>query len=540
VLIETVQPTTLDPRRWYTLGALALATFMAIMGISMINVALPVLGTSFRAPFADLQWVSASYTLVAASFSVLAVRIGDIYGRKRVFLIGVAAFALGSLLCALAGSIGIVIAGRAVMGLGSAIIVPVSLAIISVTFVGSELSLAIGIYGSISIGLVIGPVLGGWLVQSFNWQAVFWLNVGAGAIALLGVIVFAQESREEGTERHIDVPGALCSIGMFFFLVLALVQGQSWGWTSGRTLGSFAASLVFLPLFIAVELRTVRRGHEPLMDLTPFRIVAFDVALMATVVVNACFAGFLFLFAVLLEGPLGYDALSAGLRYMPLMVGFVLIAPVLSAHEARLGPRLLYTAGFGAFAVGTLLLTRLTPGDDWAVLIPGLLIAGIGCAVIQLESVLGAVAAVPARLSTMASGASAVLRQVGSSIGVAVFGSILTNHYGAALPGALHGAGVPAPLSGSLLRGAAANVNAAGRLLPGLPAGAADLVRHATHTAFVGAFNDTARVVAVVLVVMLLVALPFGRKARESVTMEGATAADDYLTVAPMDKGLAG
>ncbi len=310
---------------------------------------------------------------------------------------------------------------------------------------------------------------------------------------------------------HLDVAGAACSVAALFLLVLGLIKGQEWHWTSGRTLASFAGAAASLALFVLVELRTMRQGREPLMDLSPFRIPAFDVAMLATLVTNAAFGGFLFMLSLLLEGPLGYGALDTGLRYMPLMVGFVLVGPLAGRLASRLGPRVLYSAGFGLFACGVLLLTRLTPADDWTVLIAGLLLTGMGCAVTQVESVLGAVESVPARLSTMASGASGALRQVGSSLGVALFGSVLSNRYGDALPGALAHAGVPAGISARLLPSAGANVDAAGRLLPGLPTQIAGYIQRATHGTFVTAFDDTARVVAVVLAVMLLAALPVGR-----------------------------
>ena len=234
--------------------------------------------------------------------------------------------------------------------------------------------------------------------------------------------------------------------------------------------------------------------------------------MFATLVTNAGFAGFLFLLALLLQGPLGYDALGSGLRYVPLMAGFVLVAPLVSRFEPQLGPRLLLGAGFALFAAGTLMLTRLTAADDWAVLIPGMIVAGIGCAIAQMETILGALASVPPSRRTMASGASAAFRQVGSSIGVALFGSILTNHYGGALPGSLAAARVPSRLAGDLLRGARVRVNSAGRLLPGMPATVARKVQQATHHAFVGAFNDTARFTALLLAGTLVIAVAIARR----------------------------
>ena len=405
-----------DPRRWYTLIALVLSAFLAAMSISIINVALPEIGRTFSTSFSDLQWVSTAYTLVAASLTILAVKLGDIFGRKRLFLVGVAGFTLGSLLCALAQSVTLVIAGRALMGLGGAIILPVALAIITVTFIGEELSTAVGIFSLSTISLVIGPILGGSLVQAFNWRSVFWLNVVLGVGVLLACLMLLNESRKEGADRRIDVPGALFSIAMSFFLVLGLIKGQEWGWMGGKTLGSFAAAIGALILFVLTEARLMARGREPLMNLTPFRSATFNVAIFATIVVNAGFAGFLFLLALLLQGPLGYDALGSGLRYVPLMVGFLFVSPMVSRFEPRLNPRLLYRAGFGLFVVGTLLLTRLSARDDWNVLIPGLLIAGVGCAIAQIETILGAVVAVPLSLTTMASGTSAAFRQVGSSM----------------------------------------------------------------------------------------------------------------------------
>ena len=260
---------------------------------------------------------------------------------------------------------------------------------------------------------------------------------------LLACLMLLNESRKEGADLRIDVPRALFSIAMFFFLVLGLIKGQEWGWTGGKTLGSFAAAISALILLVLTEAQLMARGREPLMKLTPFQSATFNVAIFATIVVNAGFAGFLFLLALLLQGPLGYDALGSGLRYVPLMVGFLFVSPVVIRFEPRLNPPLLCRAGFGLFAVGTLLLTRLSARDDWNALIPGMLIAVVGCAIAQIETILGAVAAVPLSLTTMASGTSAAFRQIGSSIGVALFGSIVTSRCIGALPGALQAAKVP-------------------------------------------------------------------------------------------------
>ena len=341
----------------------------------------------------------------------------------------------------------------------------------------------------------------------------FWLNVVLGVGVLLACLVLLNESRKEGADRRIDVPGALFSIAMFFFLVLGLIKGQEWGWTAGKTLCSFAAAIGGLILFVLTEARLMARGREPLMNLTPFRNATFNVAIFATIVVNAGFAGFLFLLALLLQGPLGYDALGSGLRYVPLMVGFLFVSPVVSRFEPRLNPRLLYGVGFGLFAVGTLLLTRLTARDDWNVLIPGLLIAGVGCAIAQIETILGAVAAVPLSLTTMASGTSAAFRQVGSSIGVALFGSILTSRYIAALPHALQAANVPTSTRGGILQGNGVPVNAAGRLLPGLPAQVARAVQDGTHHAFVAAFHDAAVVASSILAATMIVSVLMAKRA---------------------------
>lgn len=298
----------------------------------------------------------------------------------------------------------------------------------------------------------------------------FWLNVVLGVGVLLACLMLLNESRKEDADRRIDVPRALFSIAMFFFLVLGLIKGQEWGWTGGKTLGSFAAAISALILLVLTEAQLMARGREPLMKLTPFQSATFNVAIFATIVVNAGFAGFLFLLALLLQGPLGYDALGSGLRYVPLMVGFLFVSPVVIRFEPRLNPPLLCGAGFGLFAVGTLLLTRLSARDDWNALIPGTLIAVVGCAIAQIETILGAVAAVPLSLTTMASGTSAAFRQIGSSIGVALFGSIVTSRCIGALPGALQAAKVPAPVRGGILQGNRVTVNAAERLLPGLPA----------------------------------------------------------------------
>jgi EmrB/QacA subfamily drug resistance transporter len=502
-----------DPRRWYTLAAVNFALFMALLDVTVVNVALPSIAQDFKTSFSELQWVIDTYALVLAALILTMAKIGDLFGRKRLFLVGLFIFSGASLGCALSQNVTQLQIARAVQGVGGAILSPIAAAIISATFWGPELGTAFGIYGGVSgVALIAGPILGGVLVKYVNWQSVFLINVPIGIIAIVAGAVVIKESRNPHTRRYIDFPGVLLSIATLFALTLALIKGSDWGWASGPTLGWLAASAVLFVLFIVAEMVQARRGLDAMMDFSLFRVPTFSATAVITIIVSFAYAGLLLIIALLFQNVLGYDALGTGLRYIPFVIGSIIVAPIVGANATRLGPRLIFVVGLAILALGFLLLTRITPADDWGVLILGLLVAGLGGAAVQAQLTNAAVGSAPRQRAGIATGISATMRQVGSSMGIALLGSIFTSRYAHNLPGNLAAAQIPNDVANQLVQGIGGNVAFAGRVPPGVPPQFASSIQQATHTDFIMSFNDTIRFTTILLVVSVVIAVVFVRR----------------------------
>lgn len=502
-----------DPRRWLTLAAVNFALFMALLDITVVNVALPSIAQDFKTSFSELQWVIDTYALVIAALILTMAKLGDLFGRKRLFLIGLFVFAGSSLGCALSQNVTQLQIARAVQGIGGAILSPVAAAIISATFWGPELGTAFGIYGGVSgIALIAGPIVGGLLVKYVSWQSVFLINVPIGAIGIVAGALVIEESRNTRANRYVDITGVALSIATLFSLTLALIKGAEWGWTSGRTLGWLAAAAVLFVLFIVAEIVQARRGLDAMMDLTLFRVPTFSGTAVITVIVSFSYAGLLFIMALLFQNVLGYDALGTGLRYIPFVIGSIIVAPLVGANANQLGARLIFGVGLALLGLGFLLLTRITPSSDWDALLPGLIIAGIGGAAVQAQLTNAAVSSAPRERAGIATGISSTMRQVGSSMGIALLGSIFTSRYAHDLPGALAAGQVPKEFADRLIQGTGGNAAFAGRVPPQVPPQFAPSVQQATHTAFISSFNDTIRVAVLFIAVAVLISLVFVRR----------------------------
>jgi len=527
-----------DPRRWLTLAAVNFALFMALLDVTVVNVALPSIAQDFKSSFSELQWVIDTYALVIAALILTMAKLGDLFGRKRLFLIGLFIFAGSSLGCALSQNVTQLQIARAAQGVGGAILSPIAVAIISAAFWGPELGTAFGIYGGVSgIALIAGPIIGGLLVKYVSWQSVFLINVPIGIIGIVVGALVIKESRNERANRYVDIIGVALSIATLFSLTLALIKGAEWGWTSGRTLGWLAASVVLFILFIVAEIVQARRGLDAMMDLSLFRVPTFSGTAVITVIVSFSYAGLLFIMALLFQNVLGYDALGTGLRYIPFVIGSIIVAPLVGANANRLGARLIFSVGLALLGLGFLLLTRITPSSDWNALLLGLILAGIGGAAVQAQLTTAAVSAAPRAQAGLATGISATMRQVGSSMGIALLGSIFTSRYSHYLPNALAAGQVPKEFADRLVQGTGGNVAFAGRVPPQVPPQFAPAIQQATHAAFIAGFNDTIRVAVVFIAVAVVVALVFvrrtdnahdegGRRSREDVREPEAVRAD--------------
>jgi EmrB/QacA subfamily drug resistance transporter len=399
-----------------------LSLFIVGLDSTIVNVALPSIGRDFHAPVSGLQWTIDAYLLVIASLLMLSGSTADRIGRRRVFQVGIAIFTLGSLACSLAPSLGWLITFRALQAVGGSMLNPVAMSIITNTFTDArERAQAIGVWGSVfGLSVALGPVVGGALVDSIGWRGVFWVNIPVGIAAIILTALFVPESKAARARRP-DPFGQILIIIFLTALSYGIIEGPSSGWGSVRIVGCFAAAVVALALFIAVE----PRRAQPLVDLRFFRSLPFSGAAAIAVAAMCTMGGFLFLMTLYLQDVRGYRPLIAGLFLLPSAAAMVASAPLAGRMIAVRGSRLPLVIASAGIIVGGVLLTRLTTTSPvWYILVCGL-VFGIGMGWVNAPITNSAVSGMPRSQAGVASGIASTSRQVGSSLGVAVMGSVL-------------------------------------------------------------------------------------------------------------------
>jgi EmrB/QacA subfamily drug resistance transporter len=408
-------------RKWWTLLAVTVATFMLLLDITVVNVALPSIRDDLGASFTDLQWVIDAYALSLAALVLTAGSLADRLGRRRVFAIGLGIFSFASLLCALSPDPTFLNVSRALQGVGGAIMFAVSLALLVQEFpAGRERGTAMGIYGaSIGAAVAVGPLIGGALTDTLGWQSIFYLNVPIGLAAIAVTYLKLRESRDPNATK-IDWPGVATFSGALFLLVLALVRGNDEGWGSTLIVSLFAGAAVLMLAFIVIE----QRVSEPMLPLGLFKRPSFTGVQLAAFAVSASmFALFLYI-TLYLQNYLGLSPFQAGLRYLPITVVSFFAAPVAGALLSRVPARLLMSVALALVGAGLFLMSGVDAGDTWTTLLPGFLVAGIGVGLLNPVIADVALSVVPKERSGMAAGINDTFRQVGVSVGVAVWGAI--------------------------------------------------------------------------------------------------------------------
>jgi EmrB/QacA subfamily drug resistance transporter len=465
-------------RRWWTLAAMCFALFMIMLDNTVVNVALPSIQEDLGASLSGLEWTVNIYTLTFAVLLVTGGRLGDILGRRRMFLFGVVVFAASSALIGLAPDQGWLVAGRAVQGVGAAFMMPATLSIITITFPPEERGRAIGTWAGVSaLALAIGPVVGGALTEYVSWRAIFFLNlpVAVGAVA---VTLFAtRESRDESTRHMIDWAGiGALSLGLTA-LVLALVEGNSWGWGSTEVVALFVTAAVGLAAFALIEPRV----REPMVDFPLFRSRTFLGAnLVAFIVTFAMLAMFFFL-ALYMQNILGYSAVEAGVRFLPSTLMIVLVAPIAGRLADRVGPRPLIATGLSITAFSLFLLTRIDIGTGYGLLLPAFVLMGIGIALVMSPMSTAAMNSVAPEKSGVGSGILSMSRMVGATFGVAAIGALFQNLASNRLTHELAGTGITAAERERIVDNIGSASDAAG-----LP----PQVAEAAHHAFIHALSS--------------------------------------------------
>jgi EmrB/QacA subfamily drug resistance transporter len=417
-------------RKWRTLIIVCVAIFMLLLDITIVNVALPRIQRDLHTSFTDLQWVVDAYSLMLATVMLTAGSLGDLLGRKRVFLSGVGLFTLASAACGSATTPLFLNLARGAQGIGGAIMFAVSLALLSQEFHGRERGTAFGIWGAtIGAAVAIGPLAGGLLTSGLGWRWIFFVNLPIGAACIFFGWRVLHESRDEA-HGGVDFAGLVTLSAGLFALVLGLLRGNDWGWSSGRVVGLFAGAVALIVAFTFIELRQ----QNPMFDPRLFRVPAFTGAqITAFAISSAMFSQFLFL-TLYLQNVLGLSPIQTGLRFLPLSVVSFFAAPLAGRLSSTVPVRLLLGVGLALNGVALLLMHGITPSSHWTTLLAGFVVAGIGIGLVNPPLASTAVSVVEPRRAGMAAGANNTFRQVGIATGIAGLGALFQHSIAARVP----------------------------------------------------------------------------------------------------------
>jgi EmrB/QacA subfamily drug resistance transporter len=418
------QTEKIQPQAWWTLVAVSLGTFMLLLDITIVVVALPDIQRALGAGFSDVQWTVDAYSLSLASLLLVSGSVADLFGRRRIFAGGLVIFTAASLLCGLAQSPTMLIAFRALQGIGGATIFATSLALLAQTFQGKARGVAFGVWGAVvSLSTAAGPLLGGVLTSGIGWRSIFFVNVPLGIVAVFVTLRYVEESKPPQA-RRVDFAGfAVFTVGLVS-LVYGLIRANEHGWTNTVSLAAFGLAVVLLTAFPFVE----RAVKQPMFDFALFRKPTFVGGSIAAFAMNGSLFAMLLYFTLYLQEVLGYSALQTGLR-LAIITGATLFTAIPAGRlSAHVPVRWLIGPGLLMVGIGLLLMRGLDASSDWTHLIPGFLIAGLGSGLVNPPLASTAVGVVEPRFAGMASGINSTFRQVGIATSVAALGSILAGH----------------------------------------------------------------------------------------------------------------
>lgn len=473
-------------RKWWTLTAVCFGTFMLLLDITVVNVALPDIQVALHSTFADLQWVVDAYALTLAAFLLTAGVLGDMYGRRGMFAIGLVLFSLASLTCGLSTTPLMLNLSRGAQGIGGAVMFATSLALIAQAFSGRERGTAIGIYGAVVGGAVaIGPLVGGAITSGIGWRWIFFINIPIGIVAV--VITLAKvDNAKFSTGRKIDWLGFVTFTLSLFLLVFALVQGNAKGWGSNYIVSMLIGSAVLMAVFITGE--WVQK--DPMLDLNLFRRPAMvGVSLGSFALSASIFAMFLYL-TLFMQTVLGYSPFQAGLRFLPLTVLAFFTAPIAGKLTVRVQARLMMGLGLFLVSLSCELMSHVEATSSWLVLLPGFLVAGIGIGITNPVLASASVSVVPPERSGMSTGAASTFRQVGIATGIAGLGAVFVHQIKPAVTASLQSTPVGQAIlahGGNHLGSALAN----GGVRQAVAAIGSPVGRHTVLTAYQVGFTST-------------------------------------------------
>jgi EmrB/QacA subfamily drug resistance transporter len=503
------ETTPVSSRRWVSLGATCTAAGLVWLAFADLGVAIPTIADDLQADMATLQWANNAFSLVTGALVIAAGRFGDVYGRRRMLQIGVALFGVFSVVAALAPGVGVLILGRGLMGIGAALILPATLALIPPQFSGREQLTAFGIWQAVAWGgQAVGPAIGGVITQTVGWQGLFWLNVPLAALTYLTVRAVTPESSDADASHRVDWTG-LVTIGLAVFALLyALTDGPSAGWGSPLVIGLLVVSVLLAVAWYVFE----RRASEPLVDLALFKLRDYDGALTANLVMNLTFAGASYLLVLWLQNIRGYGAVEAGLLMLPATVGIFAFIPLGGRLDASVGSRRPVLVGLVVLGLGLLTLGLLSEHSSIWLLAVGLLVMGVGLGLLSTPISNTAVGNVPVRLAGTAAGVFKMSSMVGGALGVAALTAFARGFTSRDVGPALQDSGLLQP---DIDQAHQALVNSASfaDALATLPPDLASAITKVATAAFSAAVGDTMVATAVVtLLSVLVVALLWPRR----------------------------
>ena len=498
---------SIHDRRWWTLLVVSVALLVISLDNTILNVALPTIERDLDAGSGQLQWIVDSYTLVFAGLLLTMGALGDRFSRRGALVAGLAIFGTASLASAFAESANMLIATRALMGIGGALIMPTTLSIITNVFPAGERAKAIGIWAAVAgIGVGLGPASGGWLLEQFDWTAVFLINVPIVVAALLAIPKLVPDSRDPEQSR-LDPMGAVLSTVGLGILTAAIIEAPERGWTDALILGGFGVAAAILAAFVAWELRTA----SPMLDVRLFRVRRFSGASVSIALVFFALFGAIYFLTQYLQGVLDYTPFEAGVRMLPVAGGLILGGPLSAKLAGRFGTRAVVAAGLGVVAAALYMLSGADADSGYSLVAWSLVMLGFGMGATMAPATESIMSSVPLNHAGVGSAMNDTVRMVGGTLGVAILGSLLSSSYGADMEPAVKSLPEPAADAASDSLGHASVVadqvgGDAGRVLS-----------NAAETAFTSAMSSTLTVAAATALagaVVALVVLPGQRRER--------------------------
>ncbi|MES5821408.1 MFS transporter [Streptomyces sp. RG80] len=489
---------------WLTLITVAVGVMMVALDGTIVAIANPAIQQDLGATFAEVQWITNGYFLALAVALITAGKLGDRFGHRQTFLIGVVGFAAASGAIGLSHSIGFVVTFRVLQGLFGALLMPAALGLLRATFPAEKLNMAIGIWGMvIGASTAGGPILGGVLVEHVNWQSVFFINVPVGVLALVLGILILLDHRAENAPRSFDLPGIALLSGAMFCLVWALIKAPEWGWGAGQTWTFIAASLLGFGLFAFWETKVA----EPLIPLGLFRSVALSAGVVLMVLMAIAFMGGLFFVTFYLQNVHGMSPIDAGLHLLPLTGMMIVGSPLAGVMITKLGPRIPLAGGMAATAIAMYGMSTLETDTGSAVMSLWFALLGLGLAPVMVGATEVIVGNAPLELSGVAGGLQQAAMQIGGSLGTAVLGAVMASKVDSDLAGNWKDAGLPPLTAAQEAQASEAVQVGVPPIAKGTPEAIAAKITDVAHDTFISGMSLASLVAAAVAAVAVLVAL---------------------------------